>query len=153
HQRQARRRAVLAELGVGEVQVQVVVADQLGDLIVARARLQARERDLASFLPRRADVAGEDQLALADDRDRLERRDRAAARGPAEHADAPDRRLVAAERDLLRRLLERAQLGLGARRRIALGRLGVHFLRFAFLAKRGVEIAEIFVRVRVLGRE
>src|SRR5205807_2640997 len=110
-----------------EVQVQIVRGDQLADAEIARLVLQARERDQAGLARGRADVAAEDELAVADDGDRLERRDRAARRGPAEHADLADGRPGGGGG--AGGVVERAQLGGGARRRILVGGGAIGFER------------------------
>ena len=73
-QRQPRGRAVLLDSRIREVQVQVVGADQVVDAQGPGARLEAGERHLARLADGRPHVPGEDQLALAGDRHRLQRR-------------------------------------------------------------------------------
>ena len=149
HQRQPRRRPVLADLGVGEVQVQIVAGDQLADVQIARLALEAGERDHARLARGRPDVAAEDELAVPDDGDRLERRD---ARRPTGSSRA--RRSCRWPAPSPRRCARRRRASAACRRRATWDRdrrRRVHGDGALALAERGQHVAEILGGVGVVG--
>ena len=89
-QRDPGGRPVLRDLGVDEVEVEVLAAERLGEAEPRRDGAQAGPGDLARLAPHLPDVAAEGELPLPRHGHRLHRRDAARAGRPPEGADPAD---------------------------------------------------------------